>query len=129
MKEQFTAKTNAAQNRTGNMTRPTEAAETMKAAEAYAGRKGPHILPVRACIWVWAGLMALTAVTVGIAGVDLGFPHVLAAMIVATAKAGLVVFWFMHIKYEGAAIRWMLFSAFLILAIFISFTFFDVAYR
>ncbi len=123
MNGQFTEKTSAVQNRPGNIP------QTAEAALAHTGHKGPHILPTRTCIWVWAGLMVLTAITVGVSEVDLGFLHVLVAMIVATVKAGLVVFWFMHIKYEGAAIRWMLFFAFLVLAIFISFTFFDVAYR
>jgi cytochrome c oxidase subunit 4 len=35
----------------------------------------------------------------------------------------------MHLKYESNLIRIMVFIAFLILAIFIGFTFFDVAYR
>ena len=88
-----------------------------------------HPLPVRTCVWVWLGLMVLTAITVGVAEVDFGFMHVLVAMIVASVKAALVVFWFMHLKSEGTAIKTMVLVAFVILAIFISFTFFDVAYR
>ena len=88
-----------------------------------------HPLSVRTCLWVWLGLMVLTAVTVGAAEVDFGFLHVLVAMIVASLKAALVVFWFMHLKSEGSAIKGMVLAAFIILAIFISFTFFDVAYR
>ncbi len=88
-----------------------------------------HLLSVKTCLLVWVGLLILTAVTVGVAEVNLGFFHVLVAMIVATAKAGLVILWFMHLKYENAAIKAMVFVAFLILAICISFTFFDVAYR
>ena len=80
---------------------------------------------------VWLGLLVLTAVTVGVAGMqfEFGFMHVLTAMTVATAKAVLVVLWFMHIRYEGTAIKLMLLTAFAILAIFIGFTFFDTAYR
>lgn len=89
----------------------------------------PHGLSTRLCIIVWAALMCLTAITVAVSEFDLGAFHILVAMIVATIKAGLVILWFMHIKYEGAAIRFMVFIAFLILAIAISFTFFDVAYR
>ncbi len=95
----------------------------------HSGEGGGHALSVRVCMYVWAGLMALTAVTVGVAEVNLGFLHVLVAMIVATAKAALVVVWFMHVKYEGIVVRTMLFVAFLLLAIFLSLTFFDVAYR
>lgn len=89
----------------------------------------PHILSTRTCITVWLGLMCLTALTVWVSTVDFGFLHVLVAMIVATAKAGLVIFWFMHIKYESLTIRAMVYLAFVILGIFLSFTFFDVAYR
>lgn len=88
-----------------------------------------HGLSTKVCIKVWLALMILTAITVGVAEVDLGLFHVLVAMLVATIKAGIVILWFMHIKYEGAFIRLMVFIAFFILSIFLSFTFFDVAYR
>ena len=44
-------------------------------------------------------------------------------------KAGLVIAVFMHMKYEGRLLRWLLFVALVTLAIFIGFTFFDVLYR
>ena len=95
------------------------------------GTQEHHLLTDSTCLWVWLGLCILTAITVGVAQIDLrtGLMHVLVAMIVATAKAALVILWFMHMKYESKAIRLMVFMAFLILAICISFTFFDVAYR
>ncbi len=91
----------------------------------------PHILSEKTCLLVWGGLMLLTAVTVGVAHMQFEFPflHVLAAMIVATTKAGLVILWFMHMRYEGRTLRLMVFMAFLILAIFIGLIFFDTAYR
>ena len=88
-----------------------------------------HGLSTKKCIIVWLALMMLTAITVGVAEVNLGFFHVLVAMAVATIKAGLVILWFMHVKYEGTVVRCMIFIVFTILAIWISFTFFDVAYR
>ena len=36
---------------------------------------------------------------------------------------------FMHMKYEGRLLRWLLFLALVTLAIFIGLTFFDVLYR
>jgi cytochrome c oxidase subunit 4 len=59
----------------------------------------------------------------------LGFYNVLVAMAVATTKALLVVFFFMHLKYEGSLLKWLLFLAFLVLAIAIGFTFFDIGFR
>lgn len=90
---------------------------------------GHHAVPVRTNLLVWATLMALTAITVGVTSFDFGFLNVVVALTVATTKAGLVILWFMHLRYEGRVIRLMVFTAFVILAIAIGFTFFDVAYR
>jgi len=78
---------------------------------------------------IWAGLMALTALTVAVAQVDLGFLNIVAALGVASAKASLVVFVFMHLKYENRTLKGMVALAFVILAIFIGFTFWDVGLR
>ncbi|EGY27156.1 caa(3)-type oxidase, subunit IV family protein [Desulfovibrio sp. A2] len=90
---------------------------------------GHHAVPLRINLLVWAALMALTAITVGVTSFDFGFLNVVVALTVATTKAGLVILWFMHLRYEGRVIRLMVFTAFVILAIAIGFTFFDVAYR
>jgi cytochrome c oxidase subunit IV len=78
---------------------------------------------------IWLGLMALTALTVSVAKVDLGFLNVVVALGVASAKACLVIFFFMHLKYENRLIKGMVLIAFVILAIAIGFTFLDVGYR
>lgn len=78
---------------------------------------------------VWAGLMACTVLTVAVAKVDLGFLNIIVALAVASLKASLVVFFFMHLKYENTLIKTMVLTAFVILAIAIGFTFLDVGYR
>ncbi|WP_461209193.1 cytochrome C oxidase subunit IV family protein [Desulfocurvus sp. DL9XJH121] len=78
---------------------------------------------------ILALLLALTAATVWVTSLDLGFLHVAAALIIATVKAGLVVFYFMHLKYENWLLKGFVLMTFAILAIFIGFTFFDTAYR
>ncbi|EGB16246.1 caa(3)-type oxidase, subunit IV [Pseudodesulfovibrio mercurii] len=80
-------------------------------------------------IAVWAALMVLTAVTVEVSTIHLGFLNVVAAMAIASVKASLVVFFFMHLKYENRTLKIMVLVAFVILAIFIGFTFFDTANR
>lgn len=45
-------------------------------------------------------LLALTVVTVWVAQVDFGFMNVIIAMGIATIKAGLVLAYFMHLKYD-----------------------------
>lgn len=78
---------------------------------------------------IWVLLLALTALTVGITRIELGGYKVLAALVIACAKAGLVIAIFMHMRYEGKLLRWLLFLVLVTLAIFIGFTFFDVLYR
>jgi cytochrome c oxidase subunit 4 len=78
---------------------------------------------------VWLGLMACTALTVAVARVDLGFLNTVAALAVASLKASLVIFFFMHLKYENRLIKLMVLTAFVILAVAIGFTFFDVGVR
>ena len=78
---------------------------------------------------IWLALLSLTALTVGITRMELGGWKVLAALAIACIKSGLVIAVFMHMKYEGRLLRWLLFLAVVTLAIFIGFTFFDVLYR
>ena len=88
-----------------------------------------HIISYRTLTGIWLLLLALTALTVGITRVELGGYKVLAALTIACIKAVLVIAVFMHMKYEGRLLRWLLFLALVTLAIFIGFTFFDVLYR
>jgi cytochrome c oxidase subunit 4 len=88
-----------------------------------------HIVPFGLLTRVWLALLLLTGVTVGVAAFDFGYLNVLAAMVVATAKALLVILFFMHLRYENRVLGLFVALVFLILAIFIGFTFFDVAFR
>lgn len=88
-----------------------------------------HILSYRFLALVWLALMVLTAVTVYAAGIDFGYGNVVVALAIATTKATLVVLFFMHLKYENRSFQFMVILCFAILAIFIGFTFFDVAAR
>lgn len=78
---------------------------------------------------IWLALLVLTGITVGVTAFDFGYLNVLVAMSVASAKALLVIFFFMHLKYENRTLGIFLLLVFVILAIFIGFTFFDVAMR
>ncbi len=78
---------------------------------------------------IWGLLLVLTAITVAAAQFDFGFLNVVVAMTIATTKAGLVILFFMHLKYEKPLFKIIVFITFLLLAIAIGFTFFDLAYR
>ncbi len=88
-----------------------------------------HIIGYGKLTTVWLILLALTALTVRVSRQELGIGHVWGSLAIASAKAGLVIAFFMHMRYEGRLLRWLLFVALLTLAIFIGFTFFDVLYR
>lgn len=91
--------------------------------------KDHHIVSYKTFLIVWAALLVLTAVTVLVAQVDLGYFNVVVALIVASTKAAVVILYFMHLKYESSFFKLMVFICLLILTIFIGLTFFDVAYR
>ncbi len=88
-----------------------------------------HIVNYGKLTGIWVVLLALTTLTVAITRVDLGGYKVLGALTIACVKSGLVIAVFMHMKYEGRLLRWLLFLALVTLAIFIGLTFFDVLYR
>ena len=88
-----------------------------------------HIVSYKKLVGIWLALLVLTALTVAITRVDLGGYKVVGALTIACVKAGLVIAVFMHMKYEGGLLRWLLFLTLITLAIFIGFTFFDVLYR
>jgi len=88
-----------------------------------------HVLPVRAYLAVFAILIVLTAVTVTVAFQDLGPLNNIVAMSIAVTKATLVVLYFMHAKYSSRLTKLIICSAFVWLAILISFTLFDFGTR
>ncbi|HSL62096.1 MAG TPA: cytochrome C oxidase subunit IV family protein [Desulfotignum sp.] len=51
------------------------------------------------------------------------------ALIIASTKATLVLVVFMHMKFEGRALRWSFLATVLCLAVMIGFIFWDVAFR
>jgi len=89
----------------------------------------PHILSPGLLVSVWLILLGLTGLTVLVSRIDLGVWKVWGALAIASLKSGLVIAFFMHMKYEGRLLRISLFVALVTLAIFIGFTFFDVLYR
>jgi cytochrome c oxidase subunit 4 len=88
-----------------------------------------HIISYAKLTAVWLGLLALTALTVWVAKHQAGFGHAWGSLAIACIKGGLVIAFFMHMRYEGRLLRGLFFVAFCTLAIFIGFTFFDLLYR
>jgi cytochrome c oxidase subunit 4 len=75
---------------------------------------------VRGYVAVFGALLALTLVTVAIANLSLpAVPTVVLGLTIATAKAALVVMFFMHLKSERPMVLWPLaLTAFLFVFLF-----------
>ena len=97
------------------------------AADAHAQEH--HVLPDGLFIWVWVGLLILTAITVGGSVYFPGKVGILIAMVVTPIKAALILMFFMHLKYEKKGFVVMFLVALGILSIFIGLTFFDYLFR
>jgi cytochrome c oxidase subunit 4 len=86
-------------------------------------------VPYRTFVIVWALLLVLTAITVTVSRIHLGALNIWVALGIASLKSALVIFFFMHLKYERLLFKLFLLGALVTLAIFIGLTFFDVLYR
>ncbi|MCF8368564.1 MAG: cytochrome C oxidase subunit IV family protein [Bacteroidales bacterium] len=93
--------------------------------------KEHHIVPYKFHIGIWVGLIILTVMTVlvSVMGISLVAFSVVTALIIATAKAVVVVNYFMHLKYDNKIITIMLGITLLLFAVFIIFTAFDYLTR
>ncbi len=56
-------------------------------------------------VLVWLGLLALTGLTVAVAGINIGGFTVATALIIASVKAYLVLTIFMHLRSESKTFR------------------------
>lgn len=91
--------------------------------------KAAGVISNKTYIIVWLCLLALTAATVSVAKLHLVKYAIIPAIAIATAKAGLVVNFFMHLKEEPWVLKIMLFVALLALTLVMLLTFADTWYR
>ncbi|WP_339732942.1 cytochrome C oxidase subunit IV family protein [uncultured Gimesia sp.] len=78
-----------------------------------------HIVPIKVLIGVFLALVVLTIVTVEAAKYDVGDVDVIVSMAIATVKASLVVFIFMHLWYDKPLNRIMFFFSIVFAAFFL----------
>jgi cytochrome c oxidase subunit 4 len=91
-------------------------------------RETGHVIEYGTLLKVWAGLVALTALLVALSLLS-AQAAVWGLLTITPLKAGLVLYFFMHIKYEGMAIKTMVFAALSTLVIFIGMLFLDISFR
>lgn len=89
----------------------------------------PHIVPKSIYFMVFACLAVLLVITVLVARVDLGLWNTPIAVVIAMAKAALIVLFFMHVRYAPPLVRVFAAGGFLWLAIMFILTFSDVLTR
>jgi cytochrome c oxidase subunit IV len=89
-----------------------------------------RIIPSRTYAAVWLALLVLLAATLAVSRLQvLAQYSVLGSLLIATVKAGLVLAFFMHLKYEGRFLKGLLLLTLAALTLFIGLTFADVWYR
>lgn len=66
-----------------------------------------HVVPYRTFIGVWLALLGLTGLLLGVSALHLGDAGILATLVITPVKAALVLYYFMHLKYESTTLKAM----------------------
>ena len=88
-----------------------------------------HITGYTTYAWVLIILLALTCITITVTWIDLSALTVLVALIIASVKAGIVLTYFMHLKFESSLFRIFVIMVLSIYVLVILLTFFDYLFR
>jgi cytochrome c oxidase subunit IV len=88
-----------------------------------------HVSPVSLYITIFAALMILTGVTVGAAYLNLGQFNFSVAIGIAGFKASLVIWYFMHVKYQSHLTKLTLAAGLFFLAILLGMSLIDYVSR
>ena len=90
---------------------------------------GHHIASTKMLVSVFGALIFLTIFTVLTAQVDLGIFNVPLALAIASTKAGLVVAFFMALKYDNRVNTLVFAVGSLFVVVFLTFTLLDTSFR
>jgi len=85
----------------------------------HSGHTG-HVVPVSIYVSVFLALMVGTALTTGVAYINLGRWNTVVALAIAVTKMLLVVLFFMHVKYATGLTRVVIICGFFWLGIMIT---------
>ena len=91
--------------------------------------KSEHMVGVGTYVAIFLALMVLTAVTTGVAYVDLGVLNVVIMLAIAFTKATMVLLWFMHLKFASHLTWLWAFGSFVFFGILIVITLSDYLTR
>jgi cytochrome c oxidase subunit IV len=88
-----------------------------------------HVIPYKTLIGIWLLLILLTAILVTVSRFYHEALSVVAMLVLTPIKAGLVFFFFMHLKYERTFLKSLVFMTLGLLTLVIGLLFFDVLNR
>jgi len=88
-----------------------------------------HVSPKTTYYAIFGALMALTAITVAIAFINLGLLNFPVALSIAIVKGTLVILFFMHVKYSSQLTKLIVGTAFFFLIILFGLTLSDYLSR
>jgi cytochrome c oxidase subunit IV len=86
---------------------------------------GVHAVPRRVLLTVYGALVVFTAITVAASKVDLGQANIWVALLIAVIKGGLVVMYFMHLRWDSPFNGVILISALFFVSLFIGLAMLD----
>jgi cytochrome c oxidase subunit 4 len=88
-----------------------------------------EITPRKTYLFVYLGLLALLAATIGASNLDLGILNTVIALVIAGVKAVLVILFFMHVRGSSQVTRVFVVLGYFWLAILIGLTLTDYLTR
>ncbi len=87
------------------------------------------VVSTKTFVLIWLALLVLTGVTIKAAQMRMGEWSILANLLIASTKASLVLWFFMHLKYEKMVFKLLFLIPIATITIIIGLTFFDIWYR
>jgi cytochrome c oxidase subunit 4 len=97
--------------------------------QTHTAENHSHSVGYGTYVMVWLGLVALTAITVTVAGMHLGSLTLITALTIACVKTSLVAYYFMHVKFDNIVIKVFIAVCLLIFLTFWILTFSDLSFR
>ena len=88
-----------------------------------------HVTPASVYYVIFGALIVLTAITVGVAFLDLGWLNTPIALLIAVLKASLVILYFMHVRWSTHLTWVVVVGSFLWLGVLFVLTFSDYLSR
>ena len=82
----------------------------MNPIEQSAHAQGQHTVSYGRYVVIWFGLIALTALTVALAGIELGRWVIITALVIASIKSLLVLNIFMHLRFDKKILTYFFYA-------------------